>query len=622
MAEHIDWEAMVRALPDYIVLLDRDGRILLINHTAEGFNRDDTIGRSAYDFVPDDFQETVRQALAAAFERGESTRYEVKGAGPNGTISIYESHVRRLELRDGTPVAMVVASDITERRRVEDALRDSEERHREIFENASDGVYTNDLDGRFTYVNAAACKMSGYTRKELIGRNIASIVVKDDVELIKSMRQRKMSRESEATTYELRVVAKGGAIVPLEMSSRLLYRDGKPFAIMGIARDMTELRNLQAQLMLSDRLASLGTLAAGVAHEINNPLTFIQANVSFLGEELRRVADVVGEEDYERLRESLRDARAGADRIARIVRDLTTFSHTDDGDKNLTRVRDILRSTLELASKQLAGRARIETSFREKSLVMASRARLSQAFMNLLLNAAQALPECDEAGNVVRLSTRDAEAGTVVVEVSDTGSGIPPDRLRHIFDPFFTTKPEGVGTGLGLYVAHNIVTELGGRLTVDSEPGRGTTFRATLPAVEPERKPTPPPGLRPPARGDAARILVVDDEELVLRAIKRALPGHDVTTTTSGNEALELLSDKDAFDVVFLDLVMPEIAGIDVYERLKQRSPEIVERIVLMSGGTFTARARNFLESVSNARIAKPFDVRALRELVQERARR
>ncbi|HSO32689.1 MAG TPA: ATP-binding protein, partial [Labilithrix sp.] len=250
--------------------------------------------------------------------------------------------------------------------------------------------------------------------------------------------------------------------------------------------------------------------------------------------------------------------------------------------------------------------------------VEADESRLTQVFINVLVNAAQALPEGRSETNEIRLVTTTDAAGRAVIEVHDTGAGIRPEVMTRIFDPFFTTKPVGIGTGLGLSICHTIVTGLGGEISATSEPGRGTTFRVVLPAVSPRRHDPAPPADSAPAVTAPAAILVVDDEPAVGTVLARVLRHHDVTVVHAARTALDLLEAGTRFDVIFSDLMMPEMSGMDFYDELVRRHPEAARRVVFVSGGAFTPRAGEFLETVTNPRLGKPFDARAVRAVVQQ----
>ncbi len=249
-----------------------------------------------------------------------------------------------------------------------------------------------------------------------------------------------------------------------------------------LADSLQQLQATQAKLLFADRLASMGQLAAGVGHEINNPLTYVLTNLNFVQDELRNPGPP-SEETRQQLLDAVEEAREGAERVRVIVQDLKTLSRPDDESSVPVDVPGVVRSAAKMASHEIHLRARLVEDCRDVPPVQGNPARLVQVLLNLLINAAHAIPEGQVAENEIRVVARPRDDGHVIIEVSDTGSGIPPEHLERIFDPFFTTKPVGRGTGLGLSVCHTIITALGGSIHVESQPGRGTTFRLTLPVA-------------------------------------------------------------------------------------------------------------------------------------------
>jgi CheY-like chemotaxis protein/anti-sigma regulatory factor (Ser/Thr protein kinase) len=275
---------------------------------------------------------------------------------------------------------------------------------------------------------------------------------------------------------------------------------------------------------------------------------------------------------------------------------------------------------VKVTANQLCHRARVVETYVPESFVEGNAVRLEQVFVNLLINAAQAIPEGSADRNEVHISVTH-EGPSIVVEVRDTGSGIPPHVLGRVFDPFFTTKPRGLGTGLGLPISRSIVTALGGEITVTSTPGLGTTFRVSLPALPvPDDRPSGRPVAADDVRAEPpfrARLLVVDDEPLVADMLRRALAdSHDVTVATDAQSALHHILGGQAFDLIFCDLLMPRMSGMDLYARLETERPGVQQRIVFMTGGAFTERASQFLSEVKNPKLAKPFDLKTLEGLV------
>jgi len=383
------------------------------------------------------------------------------------------------------------------------------------------------------------------------------------------------------------------------------------------ARLRSEQRKMQEHLRISDRMASVGTLAAGVAHEINNPLAALIGNLEFSLDELARLEPPRSPG----IEAPLQEAREAADRVRMIVRDLKVFSRSGDEDRRgPVDVEQVLESTVRMAWNEIRHRARLVRDYTEIPPAWGNESRLGQVFLNLLVNAAQALPAGRSEENEIRVATRAVEGG-VVVEIQDTGSGIGPDVLPHIFDPFFTTKAAGVGTGLGLAICHRIITGLGGSIEAESEAGRGTAFTVrlpTLPAAAERNGASPSLPVVATGQRQRGKILVIDDEPLINGILRRILArDHEVATATSVREALDRVAAGERFDLMICDLMMPEMTGMDLHAELLRREPALAERLVFMTGGAFTPAAREFLDRVPNARVEKPFDVQDLRALIQ-----
>lgn len=393
--------------------------------------------------------------------------------------------------------------------------------------------------------------------------------------------------------------------------------DGTPTRLIGEMSDVSALQSLQARLALTERLASVGTLAAGVAHEINNPLAWITSNLHYAIEEITRLNTEHRPLSLDEVNEALKDARTGADRVSTIVRDLKLFSRAQDETNSLVDVRRVLESSITMARNEIRHRAQLERRFEDVPAVKGNEGKLSQVFLNLLINAAHAVPEGDVANHTVMVTTGLDENGQVLVQVRDTGQGIAADVLPHIFDPFFTTKPVGQGTGLGLSICHSIVTGLGGSIHVESTPGGGSTFKVTLPVAPPEFRRSPPPDLTklPDVRG---LVALIDDEPSVLLALQRVLgPLHDVRTFTEPLQALDALPTLKP-DVIFCDVMMPELSGAEVYNRLRASHPTLADRLIFMTGGAFSSSAREFLDQVQRPVLEKPFTAEAVRRLATE----
>jgi signal transduction histidine kinase/CheY-like chemotaxis protein len=374
---------------------------------------------------------------------------------------------------------------------------------------------------------------------------------------------------------------------------------------------------IQQQLAVADRLTSIGTLAAGVSHEINNPLAAVLVNLQLAQEDVQALDAIGAAPDIVvHLREELRDAIAACDRVKHIVRDLKTFARNADRENDgPVNVHPVLELSMRMAANHIRHRAKLHRHLEPVPAVLGNEARLGQVFLNLLVNAAQAIPEGNADRNEIKVATRVGQSGQVVVEISDTGCGIPSDNLSRIWDPFFTTKPPGEGTGLGLSISHQIVVELGGDITVKSDVGQGTTFTVTLPATQVV-------ALVRPVRADAGtprrgRVLSVDDEPMVGTLVRRILSSqHDVEAVTSAADVVERVKAGERWDVILCDVMMPQMTGVELYWQLHAVAPELTQRIIFLTAGAFTTSARTFMEQVENERLEKPFDAQALRTLV------
>lgn len=401
------------------------------------------------------------------------------------------------------------------------------------------------------------------------------------------------------------------------LSTRMspVTRDGERTGVVVATRDVTAAKLAEAQLIAAERLAAVGTMAAGVAHEINNPLASLVANLDLV---LDDGASGLKAEEY---RAALRDAREGAERIRQIVSDIRLLSLAQQERRRPLDVRQILDSTIRMAWTVVRHRARVVKQYGETPRVFANESRLGQVFLNLVINAAQAIPEGRPFDHTITVSTATDDAGGVRVTVTDTGTGMPPEIVNRLFTPFFTTKPAGEGTGLGLSICNRIVTSLGGTIAVRSVLGQGATFEVCLPAAPPEvvSKVSMAPSPLPSRPG--GRILVVDDDPLFGQAMVRALVRHDVTAVSSGQEALALLDAGARFDVILCDMNMPEMTGAQLFAMLEARFPAHARCTVFMSGGVLSGTTRDFLAGVPNKFIEKPVDRTTLLNAVHEHLR-
>ncbi|WP_224363308.1 ATP-binding protein [Hyalangium versicolor] len=421
----------------------------------------------------------VRQRDREVLESGQPTATEELIPAPDGTERCWFTY--RFIVKDGADRRFLgaVSLDITERKRTEAALRRSEESFRALIEGSPEAIFVH-RGGSLVYVNPSALSFLGLKRSELVGTSVLNYVHPDDRTLAEGALD-VAPAQLQSGTSEMRFQRRGGRVLTAEVSRMTLVFDGEPATVVS-ARDLTERKAMQARLVLSDRLVAMGTLAAGVAHEINQPLTFVISNLAFLANELRTLAGELPPGRLSEAEEVLGEASMGANKVKQIVADLKTFSRAEDDAPTAVNLQNVIESALTIARAELRSRATVVRDYADVPPVEGNEGRFGQVFLNLLINAAQAIPAGQPERNEIRVKLRSVQ-DHVIVEVSDTGGGIPPEMRARIFDPFFTSKPVGVGTGLGLFVCQGIITRFGGEISVESEVGHGTTFRVLFPSA-------------------------------------------------------------------------------------------------------------------------------------------
>jgi PAS domain S-box-containing protein len=525
--------------------------------------------------------------------------------------------VMPLLLKGGSPQGGLMAfRDISTEKVAETSLRLVQRDFRQVIENLPDTVAIL-RQGRLVYINRAGATCLRYDRlQDLAGTDLHTLVHPDDRPQV---RLEPDPSHAPSQPVEVRFMRGDGETVTLELSPvQTIQFEGQPAQLL-VARDVTERNRLRAGLLMADRMASMGTLAAGMAHEINTPLGAIMANLDHVAEEFQSWSDQPQRSAAHLMQiveEPLREARESADRVRHIVRDLRSFSRAEDMRGEPMDVNAVVESAIRMARNEFRHRARLEKSYQKVPAVLGNAAHLAQVIVNLLINAAHALPDHQEANNTIGVSTFTDEAGRAVIAVRDTGVGIPPEALGRIFDPFFTTKPVGVGTGLGLSISHRIVSDLGGKIHVESRVGVGTTFFVLLPPAAGEvAQSAPPVAVQPTMR--PGRVLVIDDDRVILVAISRALARyHDVVALADAREALEMIGAGERFDAIVCDLMMPLMTGMAFHSELQRGYPEMARRTIFLTGGAFSSMAREFLAKVPNRRIEKPCHVDSLRALI------
>ena len=512
--------ALMDNIPDHIYFKDRQSGFLRVNASvARMFGLSEPgqlVGKTDFDFFTQDHAQQAFDDEQEVVATGKPMiAKEERETWPDGRVTWVSTTKMPLRDANGTIVGTFgVSHDITERKRAEEAIRASEERYRELFENASDLVFTTDLKGGLTSLNQVAAKTIGYSREEATGMNLRQLVDRRQWRLVDETRERLLAGDS-AMSVELEVRTKDGRRVILEVKPGLIYKDGKPVAMQGIGRDITGREAAEMELRQAQKLESVGRLASGIAHEINTPIQFVGDNTRFLQDsfaglqtllakyqELRDAAtagavspglldELRGTEEQsdcayllEEIPKALTQTLEGVTQVATIVRAMKEFAHPERKERVAADINKALLNTLTVARNELKYVADVETEFGDLPLVVCNISDLNQVFLNLLVNAAHAIGDVvKQSGKKGKIRVRTAAEGkTVLVAISDTGCGIPEGIRNRIFDPFFTTKEVGRGTGQGLAIARSVVVERHkGSLSFESVLGEGTTFYVRLP---------------------------------------------------------------------------------------------------------------------------------------------
>jgi two-component system cell cycle sensor histidine kinase/response regulator CckA len=470
--------------------------------------------------------------------------------------------------------------------------------------------------GTVLYMSPTGARMLGYSEaREVIGVNMAAWLTPSEAS-VATRRVAEMMRTGRAqdSAQEYRAQKVNGDIFIAEVSSVPIMYEGEP-AVLSFVRDVTERKALERQLAESARLAALGQLSAGVAHELNNPLTHLVLAVDRLRQSLQGTTPHNAAAVLADTRQKLELMAEDLDRMVVIARELRLFASPQSGARGPVALRDVLeRAVRAVEEVDPCVGARIERRYGSVPLAEADPSRLVQVFTNLVRNAFDSLRDgYGDGGPSVTLSLRTTDDDRIAADVADNGPGIAPDLLERIFDPFFTTKAYGVGAGLGLAISRSLIQALDGTLEVTSAPGQGTTFTVTLPAwgrtPEQEKKVTPASG--------RLRLLVIDDEISIGRTIYSIFEDqHDVVVSTSVRDALSQLERGLYFDVILCDVVMPGASGVDFYNHLRQIRPELCERVVFMTGATLGSDQGRSLAVLPNTVLEKPFDLDRLEAII------
>ncbi len=614
------YRLLVENVSDLVVKVDLEGRFLFVSPSyceLFGKSEEELLGRKYLPMVHEEDQEATREAIRSLFHPPHTCYIEQRALTKHGWRWLAWADKAILNPQGKVTSIVGVGRDITERRRTEEALHQSEERYRSLVENTLEGYFMFEHpSGKFLFVNQSFCEMFQYCVDEASAMTFWEILSEGERQSAQQkMDQLVRGRKVPSTSLTFRMMRKDGNAFDCEVSSSAVMYQGR-MVIQGVLRDVTERKHLQEQLLHAQKMEAVGVLAGGIAHDFNNLLQSVQGYAELL---------LINKNLDEKMRRALDRIFWAAQRGAELTSNLLTFSRRVESHPQSV---DLNRQILELHKlweRTIPKMVRIRLDLAPNvDLISADLSQLEQVLMNLVVNARDAMPQ----GGTLTISTENVEVDDkqgeimegltpgkyVLLTVRDTGEGISDIHLDHIFEPFFTTKPVGEGTGLGLAMVYGIVKSHQGYVQCTSEVGRGTTFRIYLPvAVRPEKDRHREPEV-PPVSGKET-LLVVDDEEIVREFAEEVLTqyGYKVFTAPDGESALTIMEKAgETIDLVLLDLIMPGMGGMRCLEEMVAMKPDV--QVVVASGYALDRNKAALLQEnrVVRAILKKPYEIREI----------
>ncbi|NJD51416.1 MAG: PAS domain S-box protein [Candidatus Methanoperedens sp.] len=600
-------------------IIEEDTKISLVNEEFEkltGYPREEVEGKKSWTefVVKEDLERMIKYHRERRVDpKLAPDKYEFRAIDRNGNIRDIFLNIAMIP---GTKKSILSLLDITERKRSEEQIQEQAA----LLDKAQDAILVRNLEDRITYWNKSAQRLYGWTTEEAIGKNASEILHKDIEDSPRHIEARKSVVEKGEWSGELYNITKDGREIIVESRWTLMHDNkGKPKSILIINTDITGKKKLEEQFLRAQRMESIGTLAGGIAHDINNVLTPIMLSLELLKEkftdnESQRLIDILG-----------RGARRGAN----LIKQVQSFARGSEGERIPLQTAHLISEIKQIAKETFPRSIVITTDIRKDLWTISGDAtQLHQVLMNLCVNARDAMPDGGmlsiSAGNIfidenfTRINIEARVGRYIVIAVTDTGTGIPPKIMDRMFEPFFTTKEHGKGTGLGLSTALGIVKSHGGFINVYSEAGKGTTFKVYLPAIMTieTQKTQEPTGERVTGHGEL--ILVVDDEEQIREITGSTLKtnGYKVLTANNGLEAIALYKqNREEIKLVLMDMMMPVMDGLTGVQELRKINPQL--KIIIASGLTDKDKLTK-AASTMNAFLTKPYTVEKLLITIHE----
>jgi two-component system, cell cycle sensor histidine kinase and response regulator CckA len=619
------YRVVAETATDVIVTIDENSTILYVNKSVErvfGYSVPELLGQPIMLLMPDYLREIHKAAIIRYTQTGQKhinwESVELPGLHKNGQEIPLELSFGEF-IKHGKRYFTGIARDISERKQVEQELRKSEERYRDLVENARDIIYSHDLQGNYTSINKAGERITGYTREEALQMNLAQTVVPEYQEKARQMIAKKLANE-EVTIYDLEIIAKDGHQVAVEVNTRLVLQDGVPVGVQGIARDITERKQLEEQLRQAQKMEAIGRLAGGIAHDFNNLLTVITGYSNLL----------LKMSSADSLRPSLEEIKKASDRAATLTGQLLAFSRRQVLQPKILSLNAVIREMENMLQCLIGEDIQLRMELQpELANIKADPGQIEQVVMNLAVNARDAMPQGGkltiETGYVhlteeyIQQHIAVRPGHYIMLGVSDTGTGMDEQIQKRIFEPFFTTKAVGKGTGLGLSTVYGIVTQSGGHIWVYSEVGQGTTFKIYLPCVVESAPAYKRSAEREEVKRGTETILLAEDEEMVRKLAREVLEryGYRVIEAANGTAALALCEQmQEPIHLLVSDVVMPELGGRELAQRLAPLHPQM--KVLYMSGYTDNAIVHHGILNSDLSFIQKPFTPEALAHKVRE----
>jgi len=574
-------------------------------------------------YATDEEFSLVGKAIASLGPDNKTSAIETRWVRKDGSIFDCLIRYALLDPESTEDAVVAIVEDITDRKRAEKALRQSEERYRSLVENTLDGYFISEIPSfRILFVNQRACDLFGYTMEEALNLSLWDTIVPEDHTLIQERLKKRMEKErleQESTFYMGK--RKDGSTFRAEVASSIVMFQEQP-ALQGIIKDVTEQKRLEQQLQQAQKMEAIGTLAGGVAHDFNNLLQAILGYTQIL---------TMGKHENDPELMKLEQIEKSAMRASELTQQLLAFSRKVESKLRPVDLNLEVKQVQKLLKRTIPKMISIELHLQEDlQVVNADPAQVEQVMMNLAVNARDAMPEGGkliiETENVLfdkqycKTHPGAVPGQYVCLSITDTGHGMDQATVDHIFEPFYTTKEVGKGTGLCLSMVYGIVKSHRGYIMCYSEPGEGTTFKIYLPAVESEsREQKAEPEKEAEIKGGEETILLVDDEELLRDIGKEILEefGYTVCTASDGETALKQYSEKkDEISLVILDLMMPVMGGKQCLEQILAMDPDA--KVVIASGYSVNGPTRTTLEAGAMGFIKKPFELKQMLKVVRE----